>query len=31
VRTTAEENILAVDKKRLEKLKEILGEKCEII
>ncbi len=31
VRTTAEENILAVDKKRLEKFKEILGEKCEII
>ena len=31
VRTTAEENVLAVDKKRLEKFKEILGEKCEII
>jgi len=31
VRTTAEENILAVDKKRLEKFKEIIGEKCEII
>ncbi|MBI3991288.1 MAG: radical SAM protein [Candidatus Omnitrophica bacterium] len=31
VRSTAEENILAVDKKRLEKFKEILGEKCEII
>jgi len=31
VRSTAEENILAVDKKRLEKLKEILGENCEII
>ncbi len=31
VRTTAEENILAVDKKKLEKFKETLGEKCEII
>ena len=31
VRTTAEDNILAVDKKRLEKFKEILGDKCEII
>lgn len=31
VRSTAEENILAVDKKRLEKFKEILGDKCEII
>jgi len=31
VRTTAEDNILAVDKKKLEKIKEILGDKCEII
>ena len=31
VRTTAEDNILAVDKKRLEKFKEILGDKAEII
>ena len=31
VRTTAEENILAVGRKRLEKFKEILGEKCEIV
>jgi len=31
VRTTAEENILAVDRKRLEKFKEVLGDKCEII
>ena len=31
VRTTAEKNILAVDRKKLEKIKEILGEKCEII
>jgi len=31
VRTTAKENILAVDKKKLEKFKEILGDKCEII
>ncbi len=31
VRTTAEENILAVDKKKLEKFKEILGDNCEII
>ena len=31
VRTTAEDNVLAVDKKRLEKFKEILGDKCEII
>lgn len=31
VRTTAEDNILAVDKKKLQKFKEILGDKCEII
>ncbi len=31
VRTAAENNILAVGKKRLEKFKEILGDKCEII
>jgi wyosine [tRNA(Phe)-imidazoG37] synthetase (radical SAM superfamily) len=31
VRATAEDNILATDKKKLEKIKEILGEKCEII
>jgi len=31
VRTTAENNILATDKKKPEKIKEILGEKCEII
>jgi wyosine [tRNA(Phe)-imidazoG37] synthetase (radical SAM superfamily) len=31
VRTTAEDNILATDKKKLEKFKEILGDKCEII
>lgn len=31
VRTTAEKNILAVDRKKLEKIREILGEKCEII
>jgi GTP-binding protein len=31
VRTTTEDDILAVDKKKLEKFKEILGEKCEII
>jgi GTPase len=31
VRSTAEDNILPVDKKKLEKFKEILGEKCEII
>jgi len=31
VRSTAEPNILAVDKGKLEKIKEILGEKCEII
>jgi wyosine [tRNA(Phe)-imidazoG37] synthetase (radical SAM superfamily) len=31
VRSTSEPNILAVDKTKLEKIKEILGEKCEII
>ena len=31
VRATAEDNILATDKKKLEKFKEILGDKCEII
>ena len=31
VRTTAQENILAVDKKKLEKFREILGDKCELI
>ena len=31
VRTTAEDNILATDKKKLEKFKEILGDKCELI
>jgi len=31
VRTTAEENVQALDKKRLEKIREILGESCEII
>lgn len=31
VRTTAEGNILPVDKNKLKKIKEILGEKCEII
>jgi wyosine [tRNA(Phe)-imidazoG37] synthetase (radical SAM superfamily) len=31
VRTTAEPNILSVDKSKLEKIKEILGDKCEII
>ena len=31
VRSTAEPNILSVDKNKLEKIKEILGEKCEII
>lgn len=30
VRSTAEDNILPVDNKRLEKFKEIFGEKCEI-
>ena len=31
VRTTAEPNILVVDKNKLEKIKEVLGDKCEII
>jgi len=31
VRATAEENILTVDKGKLEKIKEILGDKCEIV
>jgi len=31
VRATAEDNILATDKKKLEKFKEILGDKCELI
>ena len=31
VRTTAHDNVLPVGRKRLEKIKEILGEKCEII
>lgn len=31
VRTTAEPNIFAVGKNKLEKIKEILGDKCEII
>ncbi|MBI5145482.1 MAG: radical SAM protein [Candidatus Omnitrophica bacterium] len=31
VRATAEANILPVDKKKLEKIKEILGENCEVI
>ncbi len=31
VRTTSEPNILPVDKNKLEKIKEILGEKCEIV
>jgi len=31
VRSTAEEEILAVDKNRLDKFKEILGDKCEIV
>lgn len=31
VRTTAEADVFAVDKKKLEKIKEILGDKCEII
>jgi wyosine [tRNA(Phe)-imidazoG37] synthetase (radical SAM superfamily) len=31
VRSTAEPNILPVDRKKLEKIKEILGDKCEII
>lgn len=31
VRTTAEKNVLPVDKKKLLKIKEILGETCEIV
>jgi wyosine [tRNA(Phe)-imidazoG37] synthetase (radical SAM superfamily) len=31
VRATAEDNILPVDKAKLEKIREILGDKCEII
>lgn len=31
VRATAEDNIVAADKKRLQRFKEILGDKCEII
>jgi len=31
VRTTAEPNVLPVGRKKLEKIKEILGDKCEII
>jgi len=31
VRTTAEPNVLPVNKGKLEKIKEILGDKCEII
>jgi wyosine [tRNA(Phe)-imidazoG37] synthetase (radical SAM superfamily) len=31
VRITSEKNILAVDKKKLQKIREILGDKCEII
>jgi len=31
VRATAEPDILPVDKKKLEKIKEILGDNCEII
>lgn len=31
VRTTAEPNLLSVDKNKLEEIKEILGERCEII
>jgi wyosine [tRNA(Phe)-imidazoG37] synthetase (radical SAM superfamily) len=31
IRTTAEPDVLAVDKNKLEKIKEILGDKCEII
>jgi wyosine [tRNA(Phe)-imidazoG37] synthetase (radical SAM superfamily) len=31
VRMTSEPNILSVDKNKLEKIKGILGEKCEII
>jgi len=31
VRATAEENVLPADKRKLDKIKEILGDKCEII
>lgn len=31
VRATAEENILPVEKKKLERLREMLGDKCEIV
>ena len=31
VRTTAEENVLPLDKKKLEKIQEELGDKCEIV
>jgi wyosine [tRNA(Phe)-imidazoG37] synthetase (radical SAM superfamily) len=31
VRTTADENVLPADKRKLKKIKEILGDKCEII
>ncbi len=31
VRTTAEPNVFAVDKNKLEKIKDILGDKCEIM
>jgi len=31
VRSTAEENIFPVNKSKLKKIKEILGDKCEII
>jgi wyosine [tRNA(Phe)-imidazoG37] synthetase (radical SAM superfamily) len=31
LRTTAEPNVLPVDKNKLEKIKEILGEKCEVL
>ena len=31
IRVTSEENILPVDKKRLQKFKEILGDKCQIL
>jgi wyosine [tRNA(Phe)-imidazoG37] synthetase (radical SAM superfamily) len=31
VRATAEPNVFPVEKKKLEKIKEMLGEKCEII
>jgi hypothetical protein len=31
VRTTTEPNILPVDKNKLKKIQEILGDKCEVI